>query len=366
VHLVHLLVRPLQRLRVFLIPGAVLVGFLVNIPVISQTSTSVAVGPVLIPLLLAARISPLTTGAALLLGASMGGELLNPGAPELRTVSAALDVKATDCVARVLPLLMVQLTLATSVFWFLSVRAEARAREGKKPAVSPPSPALDPWRVNFLKAAVPLVPLVLLFLTGGPLYLVRPPHAWFVGEAGDDSLYDGRLIGAAMLVGVVVAVLTSPRALGGTARAFFDGAGYAFTHIISLIVTANCFGAGIKQVGLADPIGNLVSSFPGLLLPGAGILPLAFAWVSGSGMAATQSLFQFFTTPSVQHGIDPMGVGAVVSIAAAAGRTMSPVAAVTLMCAGLTETSPLALARRVTVPLLVGLAGVVVVAMMTH
>src|ERR1700687_1654752 len=31
-HLVHLLVRPLQRYRLFLIPGAVLVGFLVNIP----------------------------------------------------------------------------------------------------------------------------------------------------------------------------------------------------------------------------------------------------------------------------------------------------------------------------------------------
>lgn len=45
-HLVHLLVRPLQRVRAFLIPGAVLVAFLVNIPIISQTSTSVAVGPV--------------------------------------------------------------------------------------------------------------------------------------------------------------------------------------------------------------------------------------------------------------------------------------------------------------------------------
>src|ERR1700687_5123322 len=49
-HLVQLLVNPLRRVRVFLIPGAVVVGFLVNIPVISQTSTAVAIGPVLIPL----------------------------------------------------------------------------------------------------------------------------------------------------------------------------------------------------------------------------------------------------------------------------------------------------------------------------
>src|SRR5262245_36228476 len=35
-HLIHLLVRPLQRVRVLLVPGSVLVGFLVNMPVISQ------------------------------------------------------------------------------------------------------------------------------------------------------------------------------------------------------------------------------------------------------------------------------------------------------------------------------------------
>ena len=92
-HLVHLLVRPLQRVRLFLIPGAVLVGFIVNIPVISQTSTAVAIGPVLVPLLLAARISPLTTGAALLLGASLGGELINPGAPNAEKVIVTNVIK---------------------------------------------------------------------------------------------------------------------------------------------------------------------------------------------------------------------------------------------------------------------------------
>src|SRR5438067_702563 len=37
-HLVHLLVRPLKRVRALLIPGTVLVGFCVNMPIISQTS----------------------------------------------------------------------------------------------------------------------------------------------------------------------------------------------------------------------------------------------------------------------------------------------------------------------------------------
>src|SRR5262245_159913 len=43
-HLVRLLVHPLQRARFLLIPGSVLVGVAVNVPVISQTSTAVTVG----------------------------------------------------------------------------------------------------------------------------------------------------------------------------------------------------------------------------------------------------------------------------------------------------------------------------------
>src|SRR5947209_18879187 len=124
-HLVHLLVQPLQRVRGFLIPGAVLVGFVVNIPIISQTSTAVTIGPVLVPLLRAAKLSPLTIGAALLLGASIGGELLNPGAPELQTVARSLQIDSKESVAWIAPLLAVHLGLAVAVFWLLTARAEA-------------------------------------------------------------------------------------------------------------------------------------------------------------------------------------------------------------------------------------------------
>ena len=86
-HLVQLLVRPLRRARWLLIPGVVLVGFAVNVPVVSQVGTAVSIGAVLVPLLRAARVSAVTSGAALLLGCSLGGDLLNPGAPELQTVA---------------------------------------------------------------------------------------------------------------------------------------------------------------------------------------------------------------------------------------------------------------------------------------
>ncbi len=79
-HLVLLLVKPLRHVRALLVPGVIAIGFLVNIPVISQTSTAVCIGPVVVPLMRAAGYSMPTVGACLLLGTSVGGELLNPGA----------------------------------------------------------------------------------------------------------------------------------------------------------------------------------------------------------------------------------------------------------------------------------------------
>jgi DcuC family C4-dicarboxylate transporter len=364
-HLVQLLVQPVRRFRALLIPGTVLIGFLVNVPVVSQTSTAVTVGAVLVPLLRAAGLSAVTTGAALLLGSSLGGELLNPGAPELQTVSNALGVEARDCVARIVPPLFVNLGLATILFWWLSARAEARHRKeaAQKSTETPDQGKQEEtasFRVNYFKALVPLVPLILLFLTGPPLNVFTVPRQWLIGPDEPIKMRpDSRLIGAAMLIGVAVAAATAGRKALSTGQAFFEGAGYAFTHIISLIVAATCFGKGVELVGLAGLLGQAIGQAPGLLVPCAGALPLAFAVVCGSGYASTQSLFGFFVAPAQHLGIDPVAVGAVVSLASAAGRTMSPVAAVVLMCGTTCGTEPLALARRVAGPLLVSVAVVV-------
>jgi DcuC family C4-dicarboxylate transporter len=370
-HLVQLLVRPLRRVRGLLIPGTVVVGFLVNIPVISQTSTAVTIGCVLVPLLRAANISPVTAGSALLLGSSIGGELLNPGAPELNTIAQTLNIPATDIVAKVLPLNLLQLGVATSVFWWLCVRGESRAGNNDMSSPTRADTAncengnAPPFRVNPIKASIPLLPLAILFLTGPPFKLVDVNKGWLVNVASPDELarFNSRLIGAAMLLGAAAAALTTPSAWRDTARVFFEGAGYAFTHIIALIVVASCFGKGVEQIGLAAVIGEMIRLKPALLLPAAGLLPMSFAALCGSGMASTQSLYKFFAEPSTQLGIDPILTGAIVSLGSAAGRTMSPVAAVTLMAAALTGSNPVDLARRVVVPLLVGMTAVVICAM---
>jgi|SRR5579883_2513007 len=365
-HLVLLLVKPLRYVRVLLVPGVVVVAFLVNIPLISQTSTAVCLGAVVVPLMRAAGYSMATIGACLLLGASVGGELLNPGAPELLTVFNKTNVSPTvQAVEYLRPLVFTQLAITTAIIWAMSAWWERKTSEAEPTSESGvvatgcPSP-----RINVLKSLVPLVPLALLFATGLPeqYRIFDVPDQWVIARKADgtrDPAYNSRLIGLAMLVGVLVAALAAPNKACDCVKEFFSGAGYGFANVVSLIVTATCFGKAIESAGLANLLGKLIKQSPGLMQPLAAFVPLSFAAVSGSGMASTQSLYGFFHEPALALDFDPVSVGALVSLGSAAGRTMSPVAAVTLMCALLTGTNPFTLAKRVAVPLLVGVVAVV-------
>jgi len=364
-HLVRLLLRPLRPVRAVLIPGVILAAFVVNMPVISQTSTAACVGPVAIPLLRAAGYSPATSGVCLLLGSSVGGELLNPGAPELLTIAAANEshpLAPPTQQARITlpPVVLVQLTVALLVCWWLARWWWERADRPPED-IPEPDPSSEPIRLS--AALVPLVPLVLLFLTGPPLHWWEIPPSWVAPDRPDgsrDPAYHTRLIGLAMLVGVVSAALVVPSKARDCMQQFFEGAGYGFARIVSLIVTAHCLGTAMEVAGVAQELGRWISRAPELLIPLAALIPLLCAALCGSGMASTQSLYGFFHEPAVALGVDPVELGALTAVGSAAGRTMSPVAAVTLMCAQLTGTPPFLLARRVCWPLLAGITVVIV------
>ena len=366
-HLVRLLMVPVRSVRVLLVPGVIVVGFIVNVPLISQTSTAVCLGTVVIPLMRAAGYSMRTIGATLILGASIGGELLNPGAPELLSIKKFTGTDTQILTHQYLPpLVFPLLAVATFAFWLQTIwleRKNARPVEVETPAGSNFSEPL-----NIPRAMVPLVPLVLLVLAGPPFEILPIPDHWVAISSADvphpEKLVRSRQIGLAMLIGVVVAALVTPRAAKDCMKSFFEGAGYGFTHIVSLIVIANCFGEGIRVVGLADALGGFIKDNPNALHPLAAAVPWAFAWVCGSGMASTQSLFGFFVEPSANLQQDANAVGAMVAVGSAVGRTMSPVAAVTLMTATLTGENPLALVKRIAGPVMLALGAVVLLRML--
>lgn len=359
-HLVHLLLMPIRRVRFLVLPGGILAAYLVNMAVSSQTSTAAAIGPILVPLLIAAGYSKEVAGAALLLGASFGGDLLNPGAQDVVAIASVANVGAQALSARVIPASIAGALVAAALFALLNRNGNSEqggngSHNGNGGGVMTRdlSAAHDTFRVSVLHALVPIVPIALLLLAYGgfaPLrFLITPPE----GDAWKP--FAGALpIVRAMLMGVIIALVVARKDIQKLTKTMFTGIGEAYGSIISLTITAQCFGAGIAAVGLSARLLEIARAFGFLAVLAAGF-PWALSLLSGSGSGPILTFAQTFL-PSLGPGDDGVRLAALACFGGAFGRTMSPVAAVVVYCSGLVGVSPIGLVKRLAPPLLAGAA----------
>jgi DcuC family C4-dicarboxylate transporter len=212
------------------------------------------------------------------------------------------------------------------------------AEAESKPAVGSVDSSINP-----VKAVVPVLPLVLLF-TDSSLGAFSPLRA----------LEGPAKILAAMLIGIFLAGLTSPRVGGQLATAFFEGAGYAYTHVISLIVAASTFAEGIDRSGLIAVIVQGLVGRPMAALAVSAIAPWALAVVSGTAIAPAVSIMEFFVPAAASMHLDPVHLGMVAALGSHFGRTMSPAAPVVAMSSKLSHVPPSSLIRLVALPLAIG------------
>lgn len=350
-HLVHVLLAPMRRLEWLVLPGGILSAYLVNVAVPSQGATAAALGPILVPLLLASGRTPAIAGAALVLGASFGGDLLNPGAQDIQAVSGAAGLDAALLSTRVIPASLAGILVATVVFTLINWRrTSAPSDTAADPVIA--TPLDEPWlRVNPLKAVIPLAPIALLLTA----YAGWDPLAWLVTiPPGDEwrPLAGALPVVRAMLIGALLGVVVAWREVLALSKAFFDGMGSAYASIISLTITAQCFGAGVALIGLADALLQLASA-SNALVPLAAGFPWALSILSGSGSGPILAFAQTFLT-QVGPADNPVTLAAVACLGGAFGRTMSPVSAVVVYGSGLVSTPPLTVIRHLLPALLAG------------
>ena len=128
--------------------------------------------------------------------------------------------------------------------------------------------------MNPFKAVVPLLPIALLFAQ--PLWAwYVPALAWLAPAkplAGIDPTTQAT--GTAILIGTFVAALSAPRRAARAAVAFFDGAGFAYGHVVSLIVVAAAVSEGIVRNGLIASAAAALGDWPA----GMTLLSVALPW----------------------------------------------------------------------------------------
>jgi DcuC family C4-dicarboxylate transporter len=342
--MVRLLMKPLRRVKWALIPGGCIVGFLTNSAITSQTGAAAAVGPILVPLLIAAGFPPAVAGACLVLGCSGGGNLLNVAEPDFLAIKRNTNV-AQETLLRQMAIPEIVAFVAAVVVFSIVFRQKKAEQPAPETAATP---AAEEPPIDLMKAMLPPLPIVLLMalmpkINAQPwLYLAK-------------RYPDGFPISHAMILCTILAFLINRKEVSAQARTFFDGMGKAYANIISLIITGRCFIVGIEAVGMIKTLIGVISGQGFWSKLATESFPWAMAVLSGSGIAPCVS-FCDAVLPSIAK-TDPAGatsLGVLAAVASQFGRTMSPVAAVVMFSSTLVKVSPIEIVKRTGPPLLVG------------
>lgn len=334
-HMVLLLTRPLKNMGWLLIPGGAVAGFITNMAITSQTASAAALGPILFPILRAAGHSRITSAATILVGCSVGGNLFNPGEPDIVAIASATNIASASVISATVVPNIIALVAAVVTLMLLSGRAQEH-----------PTSQLEDIAVSSLKAAMGPLPVVLLLLLQPSLNIVPP-----LSERYPFGVHVSLVMVACTAVVIVVTTQHWRSAIAHASAIsvqFFEGMGYAFANVISIIIAASCFIAGLKAVGIVGAITGALQDSAGVATAVAPAITWLMAAVGGSGTAPSVA-FTKAMLPTVAH-TNPVGavdLGVSAAIGANVGRTMSPVAAVVLFTSALAEISVPALIRRV-------------------
>jgi DcuC family C4-dicarboxylate transporter len=331
-HLVHLLAGALGKFRVILIPGTVIVTFLINIALPSAAGCGAAVGAIMIPTLIGAGVHPIMAACAVLAGT--WGSVFNPGSAHVPFIAKLGNTDVMTVIAgHTTAAIIGVLTIAV----LLTVIARYLKEDGSgESAVAAAAKKNEDFKVNFLKAMVPVIPLLLLVLGSKQIKLIPEVS-----------------VPAAMLIGAALGFAVTLTKVDEVSKQFFEGMGNAYGNVIGIIVAASVFTTGMDLIGLTGSLITAMKGSAAIAKIAATFGPFIIAVLGGSGDAATLAFNGAITPHAPQLGFGILPMGSQAFIAGALGRSMSPVAGVAIVCAGLAQVNPIDMAKRNAIPMIV-------------
>jgi DcuC family C4-dicarboxylate transporter len=323
-HLINLLAGLLVKARLFLIPGATLITFAINIALPSAAGVSAAVGTILIPLLMAGGVFPATAAAAVYAGTF--GSMLSPGLMHNPFVAkiAGVGVMEVIKVHWVADIVCVFIgAICTTAMAFI-----LKENKGYEPAEGSGKVELE--KANPLYALMPVVP-VLLLVIGATGYVPQMktfgvPHA--------------------MIIGALLTLAVTRSNPTQVTKAFFDGMGNSYGNIMGIIISAGVFVGGMQAIGLVKAFIDMLVTSTAVVKVAAAFGPFVLAVIAGSGDAAAIAFNQTVTPHAAQFGLTPINMGSVATLSGALGRTMSPIAGAAIICATIAGVNPMEIAKR--------------------
>lgn len=148
---------------------------------------------------------------------------------------------------------------------------------------------------------------------------------------------------------------------------YLQGMGAIFASVVSLIIAAQTFVAGLKAMGFIDLLlstsEHLGFGYLAITIVLIAIIGLT-AILSGSGNAAFFSFSSLAPGVAAQAGVSTAVIAMPMQLAAGLFRSFSPVSGVIIACAGVAEVSPMDLVKRTALPMLGGIVTLIILSSM--
>ena len=332
-HLVHLLTKPLSGLKFFLIPIATIITFFINIAIPSAAGCAAAVGATLIPVLKSSGVRPAMAGAAILAGTF--GSMMSPGSSHSAMISEMSGLTITEVNLSHAPYTIIAGAIGAVVLTLLALAFKDYGQEHREAYLAENKSSENTFhKVNVLYALAPLVPLIILVI-GGTSLQQTPGLEWT--KMG---------VPQAMLIGAIYGILVTRISPVKITEEFFNGMGNSYANVLGIIVAASVFVAGLKSTGAIDSAIDFLKHSNEFVRWGATIGPFLMGVITGSGDAAAIAFNSAVTPHAVELGYTHVNLGMGAAIAGAIGRTASPIAGVTIVCAGLAMVNPIEMVKR--------------------
>ncbi len=329
-HLVSLLTRPMKALGIFLIPACALVTSVINAAIPSAAGCAAAVAATLLPLMIRSGITPAGAGAAILAGTY--GSSFNPGNPHCVMISGMAGIEPMEFIIEHSILygaaVVFGIALVTVAEFFFRDHKGTGVLEG----IDEMKSGIE--RVNFLYAAAPLLPLVILLL----------------GNTCVPSLKMG--VAHAMLIGAIYTMIVTRADPQKAVESFFQGAGRGYANVLGIIIAAGVFAAGLREAGVVDVLIDALKNSGSYARIGGSLGAFVLAVLTGSGDAATFAFNESVTPHAAELGMTISNLGNAALISSQLGRTMSPLAGVVILLSGMCRVTPLDLVKRTAVPMM--------------
>ena len=322
-HLVVAIGKVLKKMGFLLIPGATLATFVVNIAIPSAAGCSAAVGVIFIPILMAAGVHPAMAAAAVKSGTY--GSMLNPGLVHNGVIAKLAGTQITDVIGNHMMATVAGVIVAAVVLTVIAI--VLKENKGYVPEGSVVDD--DSFSVNAIYAIMPLVPVIILLLGSTkvvPVLKMGVPQA--------------------MIIGAILALAATRKSPVELTKSFFNGMGDAYANIIGIIISVGVFVAGLKALGLIKALIAWMLNSTGIVKIAATFGPFLLALISGSGDAATVAFNEAVTPHAAEFGISTMNMGSIAALGGTLGRTISPIAGATIICAGIAGVDPMEVCKR--------------------